>query len=237
MKTIANLCLLLMLSMSVSAHNSIEQDHVKVVGVGEVEQEPDQATLSISIEAKKPDLVAAKKAADDKYRKVLAVIQKAGIADKDIKATRINAQPEYEWRNNSRTYKGERVSRSLSVTIDDLDKVSQLMQDIVEGGVSRIDGLQTGFKNPKALQKLALAAAADDARQKAEFLAKRLKRDLGEAYSITEHNANISRPVHRAMAMDAEMAVSARGAAAPPPQEMFGSQKVRATVNVSFGLL
>ena len=110
------------------------------------------------------------------------------------------------------------------------------MQDIVEGGVSRIDGLQTGFKDPKSLQELALGAAADDARSKAEFLAKRLGRDLGDAYSITEQNVNAARPVHRGMAM--EMSSSApRTAMAPPPQEMFGSQKVRATVNVSFGLL
>jgi len=237
MKSLASLLFLVLLTVNVYAHEPIEQDHVKVVGVGEVEKEPDQATLNISIEAKEPDLITAKKVADDKYRKVLEVIKKAGIADKHIKATRINAQPEYEWRNNSRIYKGERVSRSLAVTIEDLDLVSKLMQDVIEGGVSRIDGMQTGFKDPKALQELALAAAADDAKHKAEFLAKRLGRNLGDAYSITEHNVNAARPVHRGMAMSADMAVSARAAAPPPPDEMFGSQKVRATVNVSFGLL
>ena len=92
MKMIANLLCLMLLAASASAHQSIEQNHVKVVGVGEVEKEPDQATLNISIEARKPDLVAAKKSADDKYSTVLAVIKKAGIADKAIKATRINAQ-------------------------------------------------------------------------------------------------------------------------------------------------
>ena len=237
MKTIVSLLFLMLFTANVSAHQPVEQDHVKVVGVGEVEKEPDQATLNISIEAKEPDLVTAKKVADEKYSAVLEVIKKAGIADKNIKATRISAHPEYEWRNNARIYKGERVSRSLAVTIDDLDIVSQLMQDIVEGGVSRIDGMQTGFKDPKALQELALAAAADDARHKAEFLAKRLGRDLGDAYSISEHNVNAARNVNRPMAMSADMAVSSRAMAAPPPQEMFGSQKVKATVNVSFGLL
>lgn len=236
MKKLISLLFLMLFATGIAAHEPAEQDHVKVVGVGEIEKEPDQATLNITIEAKEPNLITAKKVADDKYRLVLEVIQKAGIADKDIKATRISAQPIYEWQNNTRVYKGELVSRSLAVTIDDLDSVSQLMQSVVEGGVSRIDGLQTGFKDPKALQELALAAAADDARHKAEFLAKRLNRNLGAAYSITENNVNAARPVHRAMAMDSGMAASSR-MAAPPPQEMFGSQKVRATVNVSFGLL
>lgn len=235
MKLLTSLLFLLLTANVTLAHQSIEQDHVKVIGVGEIEKEPDQATLNISIEAREPNLIAAKKVADEKYSTVLAVIKKASIADKDIKATRINAQPIHEWQNNTRIYKGELVSRSLAVTINDLDIVSQLMQDIVEGGVSRIDGLQTGFKNPKALQELAMGAAADDARHKAEFLAKRLGRSLGDAYSITEHNVNAARPVNRGMAM----AVSARVMAesAPPPQEMLGPQKIKATVNVSFGLL
>lgn len=236
MKKIASLLFLMLFTANVSAHQSSEQDHIKVVGVGEIEKEPDQAILNISIEARKPNLIAAKKSADEKYSAVLAIIKKTGIANKAIKGTRINAQSEYEWRNNARIYKGELVSRSLSITVDDLDIVSQLMQDIVEGGVSRIDGLQTGFKDPKFLQELALAAAADDARHKAGFLAKRLGRDLGKAYSITEQNINAARSVRKGVEMAMPRASAAR-MAAPAPQEMFGSQKVQATVNVSFGLL
>lgn len=235
MKYVKSLLFFLLLTTCVSAHQAVEQDHVKVVGIGVVEEEPDQATLNITIEAKEPSLVTAKKVADDKYRSVMKVIEAAGIPEKDIKATRIEANPVYEWKNNARIYKGERVSRSLAITINDLDKVSSLMQSIVESGVSRINGLQTGFKDLKALQNLALGAAADDARNKAEFLAKRLGRDLGDAYSITENNRGAGQPAFRGMAnamMDGAAAMSA-----PAPREMFGSQKVEASVNVSFSLL
>jgi len=203
------------------------------VGVGEVDQEPDQATLNVSVNAKQPTLVEAKKLADQRYSKVLQVLKKAGIDDKFIKATRINAQPEYEWRNSKRIYKGERVSRSLAITINDLDKVSPLMQALVENEVSTIDGINTGFKDPKALQEKALGAAADDARNKAKFLAERLGRNLGSAYNIVEHNMNAPQMVMQERAM---MSKSMAADHAPPP-EMFGTQKVRATVNVSFNLL
>ena len=235
-KTMSGLLLSVFLLSPVAAHTAPEQDHIKVVGVGSIEEEPDQATLNITIEAKKPNLLAAKQEADNKYRSVIKVIKDLGIDDKDIKATRINANSEYEWRNNSRIYKGEVVSRSLAVTINDLEIVSPLMQKIVEGGVSKIDSFTTGFKDPKALQRLAIAAAADDAKSKAAFLAKRMGRELGAAYSITEQNLGAARPAFRGMVRGMAMEASP-SMAASAPQEMFGSQKIEATVNVSFGLL
>ena len=222
------------LSMQVMAHEAATtQDHISVVGVGEVELEPDQATLNIGVNAKMPSLAEAKRLADERYRKVLSVIKEAGIEDKHIKATRINAQPEYQWQNNRQIYKGERVSRSLSVTINDLEAVSPLMQALVENDVSTIDAVNTGFKDPKALQKLALEAAASDATSKAEFLAEQLGRKLGSAYLITEQNSFVPRMVRQERTM---MASRMEADEAPPP-EMFGMQKVRVQISVKFNLL
>ena len=221
-------------SVTACAHEPApEQDHISVVGVGEIEQEPDQAIVNVSINAKQPNLPEAKKLADDKYRRVLAVLNKLAIDEKHIKATRVSAQPEYEWSNNKQIYQGERVSRSLSITVNDLEKVSPLMQALVENGVSTIDAINTGFQDPKALQEKALAAAADDAKTKAKFLAERLGRSLGSAYLISENN-NRQQPVGRPQYSMMAKSVSADQA---PPPEMFGTQKVSATVNVSFNLL
>jgi len=224
-----------LLSVAACAHEETpQQDHISVMGVGEVQQEPDQAILSVGINAKRPSLAEAKKVADDHYRQVLEVIEKSGIDKKFVRSTQINAQPEYEWITSGRVYKGERVSRSLSITINQLDKVSRLLQDLVEADVSTIDGMTTGFQDPKAVQEKALAAAAADAQSKAKFLAERLDRQLGDAYQILERNTNaaqMSRP-EAAMMNRASLA----SGSAPPP-EMFGTQKMRATVNVSFNLL
>ena len=236
MKKLIWICIFAVMPWSVSAQAheaNLQQDNISVIGVGEVEQEPDQATLAISINARQPTLPAAKKLADDRYRRVLGVVEKAGIAAQFVKSTRLNAQPEYEWQNNKRIYKGELVSRSLSIIINDLEKVSPLLQALVESGVSEIDGLQTGFQDRKALQLKAMAAAADDAKSKAKFLAERLGRKLGSAYLISEHNVDAPQML-RAEGM---MMAKSASADAPPPAEMFGTQKVQATVNVSFNLL
>jgi uncharacterized protein YggE len=234
MKTYLLLFAVLILSVDVLAHEvAPEQDHVSVVGFGEVEQEPDQATLNVSINARRPSLTEAKNLADQRYSSVLTVLKKMKIDKKYIKATRISARPEYEWTNGKQVYKGELVSRSLSIIINDLDKVSSLMQALVENGISTVDGINTGFQDPKSLQNKAMAAAADDAKSKAKFLAERLGRNLGSAYRITEQN-QASPPIIRQQRTMMAASVSAEDA---PPPEMFGTHKISATVNVSFNLL
>lgn len=217
----------------VAAHEvEVPQDHIAVLGVGEIEAEPDQATLRISVSAKTSDLPSAKQLADQRYSKVLAVLEQAEIEAQNIKATQVIAQPQYEWRSNKRVYTGEMVLRRLSITVNDLAKVSPLMEALVENDVSTIDGMDTGFQNRAELMQQALAAAADDAKSKAQFLAQRLGRNLGSAFQITESNAQ---PVLQNYAP--EMARSAVLAQDSAPPEMFGSQKIEARLNVLFNLL
>lgn len=223
----------LILSAAACAHEATnQQDHIAVVGVGEVEATPDQAILTVRVSAQEPNLPAAKQLADKRYSKVLAVLAKAKIDERHIKATQIIAQPQYEWRNSKQVYRGELVSRTLQIIINDLEKVSPLMQSLVENEVSTIDGMTTGFQDREAMMQKALAAAADNAKSKASFLAKRLGRDLGSAFLITEYNE--SAPT---MARAPEMARSSAMMADAAPPEMFGLQQVRARVNVSFNLL
>lgn len=234
MKNYLVLLIAILLSVNVNAHEATpEQDHISVVGSGEVEQEPDQATLRVSINARMPTLADAKNLADERYASVLEVLKKMAIDKKHIKATRISARPEHEWSNGKQIYKGELVSRSLSIIINDLDQISPLMQNLVENGISTVDGVDTGFQDPKALQNKALAVAADDAKSKAKFLAERLGRNLGSAYRITEQNQSNPPIMHQSRNM---MAASLSSEDAPPP-EMFGTQKIRAKVHVSFNLL
>ena len=225
---------LVFFTLPINAHElQAAQDHISVTGIGEIDEEPDQVKLNISISAQEASLVEAKQIADQRYSTVLEQVKAAGIDEKYIKATRINAQPQYEWGSGKRIYKGELVSRSLNITINDLDKVSQLMQAIVENGVSSIDGITTGFQNPEELEQQALGIAADDAKRKAEFLAKRLGRELGQAFMITEQN--VSAPIQQPNI--SMMRSSDAFESAPAPEEMFGTQSIKATINVSFNLL
>lgn len=232
----------LLLSMSIFLSISCTQAHdqsagqvdgVSVSGRGEVQAEPDMATLNISVAALEANLTKAKQVADDRYKSVLRVIKSAGIPDKQVKIVNISMQPQYDWQTGEQRYTGDRVTRNLSVTVNDLNKIAGLMQALVENKVSTVDSVVTGFQDRRELVKQALALAVQDAKDKAKFLAEQLDRDLGEAIEVNEHNiAPISRPQQfdmRGKGMRAE-------AIAAPPSEMFGTKKIEASVNIRFKL-
>lgn len=205
------------------------KDTISVSGSGEVSAEPDQATVLLTVSAINKNVNSAKLEADDKYQAVLAAAKNQGVAKSEIKLSSISLNPEYQWLNNTQTLIGTRVSRSLSITLNDINRVAPLLQELVEGGVSNIDGVQTGFKNRATLERKALLAAIADAKDKAIFLAKQFDKELGSAYTISEHNRsqpmvlNHSEGMMRAKTMSADL-----------PQEQFGTQKVVASVSVVF---
>jgi uncharacterized protein YggE len=215
--------------------NQYPQNTIIVSGNGVVEAEPDVAILDLSIYSQRQELAQAKREADDKYRKTLAVLERANIAKQLIKATRINASPQYEWRNSQRIFKGYRVSRSLNVRIENIEKLSNIMQNLVENGVSSIDGVSTDFSNRPELVKQAIGMAADDAKDKAAFLARQLGRELGNASFISQTDHQAIQPRRQAYSMEA--ASSKVMSSAPPPQEQLGTEKITSRLTVHFDLL
>ncbi|RBP53619.1 SIMPL domain-containing protein [Arenicella xantha] len=211
-------------------HEGPVEDQIQVLGTGEINAEPDQVVLTVSVYAVEPDQATAKRKADSAYQAVLGQIAKYGIADADVKVTRLAMNPEYEWTDNQRQHRGERVSRTLAITVNDVSVLSDLLQALVEQGVSEVNSMQAGFQDSAAIKQRALALAVNDAKQKASFLAKQLDRSRGAALQIIEQNSDV--PMFRGP----EMAMSrSRDADAPPP-EMLGTQAIRATIQITFRL-
>ncbi len=207
------------------------QDTISVVGHGEVSSQPDQALISLTISAMHREVKKAKIEADRKYQTVAAAIKQHGIDERDVKLSTLNIFPEYQWQNNSQSFKGIRVSRTLTVTVDNLDLVPSLMQSLVETQVSTINGVQTSIKNRSGLEREALKAAIADAKEKAEFLATQFGKTLGDAHSISEFNQ--SQPIRpQPEGMVADMA--SMSAASTLPAEHFGTQTVQARIMVVF---
>lgn len=209
--------------------DSHAKDTISVVGLGEVSAEPDQVIVAVTVASTNIDVNKAKAEADRKYSLVLAAAKNQGVARTDIKLSSINMQPEYNWRNNTQVLIGTRVSRSLSVTLNDIDRVAPLLQELIEGEVSTIDSVQTGFQNREEMARKALTAAIVDAKEKAGFLAKQFDKKLGSAYTISEHSQQ--QPVFHAFN---ESMMQSKSASVSLPQEHFGTQKVTARVSVVF---
>ena len=230
-------CLLFALCFGpgVLAHDAPLPRVVAVSGEGEVSVKPDRAQLSLSVEKLDPDLKKAETEVNRIVRAYLAEAKTLGAKDEHVSTTGVSINPEYVWPEGGRErrFTGYRVSRQVSVRIENLDKLGEFILRATAVGVNQVNPPALESSKHKALEREALAKAAEDARDKARLLADTLKVRLGVAYRITESGVDMPAPVMYQMK-------ASRAAAADEEAGMgiaLGEIKLHANVSVEFELL
>jgi uncharacterized protein len=232
---ISTLTLALLLACTAAHAQQAEPPRtIGVSGQGEVRAEPDRATVTLGVESRKPKLEDARAAVAKTVDAVLKLTRELKIDPKQVRSTRINVQPEYNWganNANERTLIGYFVSRQVEVELHDLEKLGQLLERATDLGVNQMGDPRLDSSKRQDLVREALAKAVVDARQNAEVIAKAAGARLGNARTINA-NTEFSQPpvpMVRAMAMEAKAAGGA------PYQS--GEMTFNATVNVQYDLI
>ena len=105
----------------------------------------------------------------------------------------------------------------MNVTVHDLDKVGQVIDDAVAAGANLASGITFQLSDQNQGMDKALAAAVADAKSKAAALASAGDAQLGEVVSIDETTGSSTPPVFFGRAMSA--AASAPTPVQPPTLE------------------
>jgi uncharacterized protein len=230
--TLAGIAAAVLLAGTAQAQQAEHPRTIGVSGQGEVRAEPDRATVTLSVEARKPKLDDARAEVAKTVDAVLKLTRELKVDPKLVHATRINVQPEYNWQPqaNERNLIGYFVSRQVEIELRDLEKLGTLLERAIDLGVNQVGDPRLDSSKRQDLVREALAKAVVDARQNAEVIAKAAGARLGNARTI---NANTEftpppMPMVRAMAMEAK-------AAGAPYQS--GEMTFNATVNVQYDLI
>ena len=231
---VAGLCMLGLSLHPSWAQERTTDDSIRVTGQGFVDAAPDMAKLRVNISATAPSIDAAKDEVDKRYQVAVEAVSAVGVPDEGIEGASVRAQKEYEWSNNKRLYKGERVTRFLNITLRNVDLYGEVLDALVGAGISAVDQTTMGFSDENVLKQQALGVAADNAKSNAAFLAERLGRKLGKVVRITDQSGAGPGPFPPQPRM--MMAEASRAQDEPPPREMFGTRRVNASIIVEFEL-
>jgi uncharacterized protein YggE len=220
---------------------------ITVSGMAERKVVPDEAHITVNLNAQDKALATARAAHDKKLNTLMALVKKAGIDEKKVSSQSSNIQPVYSYRNDGkgssqRVFEGYRVQTNLDITVGDTTKLAGLMDSIAIAGFEQGANTEWGnlmsvyytISKPDALRDELLAGAIANARSKAENMARAAGADLGAVYQINENGTPQFQPIMaaaapRAMLMKAEMA----DAAVAPPA---GEQNVQSNVTVTYEL-
>lgn len=169
---------------------------VTVVGHGEVAGAPDTATVTIGVETEGATAQEALAANNTQAEAVIAKLKDLGVAEKDIQTTNFNIFPVYN--EDGRQVRGYHVSNGVTVKIRNLEEAGTLLDQVVQVGANQVYGISFSVDEPKALLDQARERAIQEAKSRADILAKAAGASVGEVLVITE-NVGFQGPIPIAM--------------------------------------
>jgi uncharacterized protein YggE len=175
---------------------------ITVSGEGKATAIPNIATISFTVTG---DGTNASQAQDDATKKIntaVALLKDKGVDDKDVKTTSYSLSPKYA--NPQPCYSGYctyseqrvigyQVNQTTEVKVRDTAKIGDLLTALGDAGISQLYGPNFTVENTDAVTAEARKEAIDQARAKAEVLAK----DLGvRLVRVVSFNENGGGPIY-----------------------------------------
>jgi uncharacterized protein len=164
------------------------QRTLRVSGEGRASAAPDVAIATVGVVALDPSLAAATREANERARRVHDVVQKAGIAPRDVQTSRYEVELERraDKPDEAPRVVGYRVVNELRVKVRDLAALGPLLDRLVAAGANAVQGLAFARDDVAPEQARALADAVRSARAKAEEMARAAGVRLGDLLELSE---------------------------------------------------
>ena len=212
-------------------NQTLMNNTIAVSGTGQVTGTPDTLIIDLGVQVLRPTVGEATGEAARLAQTVIDALEANGVAEKDIQTTNYSIWPEYDYRNDTETLRGYRVSNTVSAKIRDLDKAGEVIDAATAAGGNDavVNGIRFDLEADGALITAAREAAWNDAKAKAEQLAALAEVRLGKAVSISETASPTPPPI-----VYAEAAVGAAFDAATPIQP--GEASVSVVVTAQFAI-
>jgi uncharacterized protein YggE len=208
---------------------------IRASGVGEVQAQPDLATIQFAVETTGETAQQAGEANADLMDRVIQALQAAGVSREDIRTSGYSLFPEYAVQprdepSGTPRIRGYRASNQVSVRSRDLDGLGRLIDVGLEAGANRLHGVSFELRDSAAAEAEALRRAVQSARASAETIAGALGVQLGAILDASTSSEPV-RPLYREIAMES---FDARGAMAATTPIEAGQQTVRAVASVVY---
>ncbi|MCO4753152.1 MAG: SIMPL domain-containing protein [Bacteriovoracaceae bacterium] len=223
--------LLSLLIFSLSCAFAEEQEHgIKVIGECKQRVQPDRLAISFVVETLKDSVDASTAQANKKYNTLLENLKALKLKNAEFDTFEYSSAPYKVYENRKNVFKGYKTRIGLKVSTSEMDKAGEIFQVGSIIGQEFIQG-----PNPYVSDNLAkktyekcLVIASNDAKDKAQVLAKSLDVVLGKAFNVKESVSN--RPTYKSNSI-MNMAESVSSA---PAKIEFGKSDIELKLEVYF---
>lgn len=187
MKKFTSVLAAALLVFSVAGTNlaaAAEPNTIAVSGMAEQEVAPDMAYIDVGINVRADDAETARTQEAQIASQIRRALLGLAMTDNDLQNTSYYLYQEYKVdRNGVRTADKYVLDSSIKVTVKDLDKLSHVIDNVVEAGATNISNITYALSTQNIIQRQLLATAVENARDKAAVVANAGSRTLGNMLS------------------------------------------------------
>jgi uncharacterized protein len=203
---------------------------IRVTGSANISAKPDRVQIDIGVSTRAPKSQDAASANARQVDAVLSALKAAAGAAATLKTVNYSLTPEYQYHPNGGepTLTGYNASNIVQVTLDDLSRISAVLDAATAAGANQVQGIRFTLRDTDAVRDQALRTAALRARAEAEVLANALNLKIERVLQVEESSAHAG-PVFQPMARAMSAGVNA---AAPTPVEA-GTLELSADVTLT----
>ena len=225
--TLAIILNLLLFSSGVNAQTTCDlcDSVLSVTGQGEVKAQPDISTISVIVTSRGKTASDAISTNTSSAQKLINALSTTGIAQKDIQTQNVSVYPIYKDKVNSQNATNNVIayeaSNSITVTVRKVDDTGRIIDLISNTGDYTISGIGFSLEDDKSEKADALDKAVNDAKNKADAIAKSARTKILGIKRINVENGFVSNKF-----------VDAGAAASTPVQP--GDLTVSASVSVEY---
>ena len=203
---------------------------LNVSAQAEARRVPDVATISAGVVTQAVDGNTAMRQNAEQMARVMAAIQAAGIAERDIQTSGISLNPQYRYaENQAPSITGYQASNTVNLKVRDITRLGKVLDSLAAQGANQINGPSFQIDQPEPVYDEARLAALKKAKDRAETYARALGLNVRRIVSISEAGGGGFRPMPM-------MAMSARGKAEMDTAVSPGETEVSVSLDVVFEL-
>ena len=222
--------------------SAVSNRQISVSGEGKISVKPDIAIFYATV------ITYSKKvgeAQDENSRKSNAVadyLKKSGVQEKDLRTLNYSISPQYQYfsarpctivscpPSSPPQIVSYEVRNTLEVKVRDFTKLDDLLQGVVENGANEIGSINFSVDNPKMAQAQARKKAIDDAKSKAEVLARDLGVRLVKIINFSESGSPV--PIYNRQVE--ALGLGGGIAASPAPAVQPGEQEIQSNITITY---
>ena len=219
---------LVVLPVRADAQSAQEPPVIVAQGDATIRQAPDIAWVQIGVEARGAKPEEARQRGADAMTAVLTAL-KQRLPESALKTSTFSVQPEMEYVGGSSRVKDYVARNQVEARVDDLERLSNVMDAGVASGATSISGMRFDIKARAKLERDVLKLAVQDATERAQAIAAGAGRTVGPIVRIQEQRV-MGGPVVRSGMGLAGGAGGGRGGAMTETPLAVGEIEIRAIV-------